>query len=458
MRRSAAGYFLVINGQGFGPFPLQTLKQFRAAGIIDGSALAWQPRMLEPVALSQLLRSPPGRYPARPAPLAQRLMVLTAFVVLALLVALVVIVTPDRFKRWAVATGGSSQEPAESVAGEPSSPSHSPPITTAEPTTDRELASKTDRFQIRYHSSWPLGNDELLSLAVSTDSPFLAVGSAAAELIVWNYETQRRHWRANVDGKRVFGVGFSSDQRAVHAADGRKITKYHVANGLLIDQDYVISHDSAWFSDSGEFAAVYQNLNNTPSFAFYQLSPFRKLSETDSFVSVVAFSDQQAVYGAKTLYKRDFEYGVPAKQIADGGEFELGALAVTPVSNRLALGFERGNGSNIDSRVYLQNLISGTRVPLVLEHREYLHALAFSADGRYLASAGGGTLTDRHATRQGGDCDIRIWDLRSEQVVGQLSGLDSAARKLIWLNDHRTLVAIAYGSPTVYTWTLPLQE
>ncbi len=431
MRRSAAGYFLVINRQGFGPFQLETLKQLRAAGILDGSALTWQPRMLEPVALSQLLRSPPRRYPARPTPLAQRLMFLTACTVLASLVALVVVVTPARFARWAVVKPASSSWPAESIADAKTGSGNSLPAGTTELAAERETPSKSDRFQIRSHASWPLGNDELLSLAVSADARLVAVGTAAAELIVWDHETQRRQWRANVDGKRVYGVGFSSDQRAVYAADGGSITKYHVANGLLTDRNYVIRHDKAWFSESGEFAAVYENRDNSPSLAFYQLSPFRKLAETDDFVSAVVFADRRAIFGAKDLFIRNFDDASPARRISDGGEFELGAIAVTTVSNRLALGFERGNGSNIDSRIYLHHLVSGTRIPLDLEHQGYLHALAFSADGRYLASGGGGTLADRRATRGGGDCDVRVWDLWTEQVIGQLSGIDTAAQTCV---------------------------
>ncbi len=88
-----------------------------------------------------------------------------------------------------------------------------------------------------------------------------------------------------------------------------------------------------------------------------------------------------------------------------------------------------------------------TKLPKV--HSEMINNLAFSADGRLLASAGGG--------RFGGDTRIQLWDIATEKQIGVLEG-HMAATQSITFNPDSKLLASGSNDKTLRLWSVSEQH
>jgi WD40 repeat protein len=79
------------------------------------------------------------------------------------------------------------------------------------------------------------------------------------------------------------------------------------------------------------------------------------------------------------------------------------------------------------------------------------YGLAFSSDGRRLASGGGGSDDDWMGHNNGADNSVRIWDLRSGDELQRLSGHTAAVRAVDFTPDGKFLISGGADS-TVRVW------
>ena len=74
------------------------------------------------------------------------------------------------------------------------------------------------------------------------------------------------------------------------------------------------------------------------------------------------------------------------------------------------------------------------------EHKDIVWAVAFSPDGRFLASGGGGQEMNGNWT-EGSDFSIRIWNMKDGSLHKKLDGHKNAITSIAWFADSSRLVS-----------------
>ncbi|MFN0018299.1 MAG: WD40 repeat domain-containing protein [Pirellulaceae bacterium] len=86
------------------------------------------------------------------------------------------------------------------------------------------------------------------------------------------------------------------------------------------------------------------------------------------------------------------------------------------------------------------------------EHKDIVWAVAFSPDGRYLASGGGG-LEMNGTWTEGSDFSVRIWSLKDGSLHKKLDGHKNAITALAWFADSSRLVSSSSDN-TAKIWSV----
>jgi WD40 repeat protein len=109
------------------------------------------------------------------------------------------------------------------------------------------------------------------------------------------------------------------------------------------------------------------------------------------------------------------------------------SFAATPDLSLAAYGLEEGRFRVIDLR-------DGKELWTVVASKQYLTALAFSPDGKTLASAGGY-----------GESEIRLWEVATGKEIGRLEGHKAWVGSLVFWPDGKKL-ASSSADQTIRTW------
>lgn len=143
-------------------------------------------------------------------------------------------------------------------------------------------------------------------------------------------------------------------------------------------------------------------------------------------VGELAEGDQYGWSGALAIW--DAGSGLRQVRIRDGGHF-----AISPDGSVLATGS------------WLYRTATGEQIRRYTTRSGFVHSLAFSPDGRWLAAG----WTDNGTSQT----EIVVWDTNSWQEVAQLSGHAAEVTQLVFSPDGRQLVSTSYDR-TVRVWRL----
>jgi eukaryotic-like serine/threonine-protein kinase len=252
---------------------------------------------------------------------------------------------------------------------------------------------------------------EISSLAISPDGQFLAVGAfRQGGLSVWDPRTRRELFR------------LADDEDALQAA-------FSPTEPLLA---------FAGVSSSGQ-QQVTLHLFNTAARRMIATLPL------DRRCTGLAFSRD-----GKTLVTISFEGHLTVWRVSDGTQ-----LASYP-SRQAFAGYHSGFAASPDLRFAAYG-IDGGRISVIDLHddrelwsaagtknnTQYISALAFSPDGKILASGSGYSASE-----------IRLWDIATGKQIGQLDGHGSWITSLVFWPDGKKL-ASSSGDQTVRIWDVP---
>jgi RNA polymerase sigma factor (sigma-70 family) len=121
-------------------------------------------------------------------------------------------------------------------------------------------------------------------------------------------------------------------------------------------------------------------------------------------------------------------------------------VALSPDGRYLATGGLVSNmrGSEPDPQIHLWELASGQKVATLEGHKESTRGLAFSPDGRWLASCSGGYRTSNDQT-------VRVWDVATGREVCRFEGHLGAVNAVAFTPDGRSVVS-GSDDATVLIW------
>ncbi len=105
-----------------------------------------------------------------------------------------------------------------------------------------------------------------------------------------------------------------------------------------------------------------------------------------------------------------------------------------------------GSHGSDGGRLRVVDLHNGKELWTAPASKEYIAALAFSADGRTLASAAGFA-----------ESDIRLWDVATGKQIGLLTGHSSWVSSIVFWPDGKRL-ASSSGDQTLRTWDVTSQQ
>jgi WD40 repeat protein/serine/threonine protein kinase len=270
--------------------------------------------------------------------------------------------------------------------------------------------------RLRYGSLPPLRHSSCMcGLAMSRDGGLLAAGGSDGWVKLWNTQTWDEVRKFRAHGQHIHRVAFSPDGRqlATTSWDGT-VKMWEVATGRWL---YTLEHRE----DAGD---------EVGSVVFSPDSP------KGSWIASAGF-EAVKIWDAAT---GEFQRKLP-------GPFAWQSLAISPDGRRLAV------SNNLDQTVQLWDT-SGRIAdwtpcgdPLG-PHAALVIGLAFSADGAQLAAACGQFMWT------GGPGEVAIWDVASRQRVHSLRGHVSGAFAVAFTPDGRYVASGGVEDAQIKLWDL----
>jgi WD40 repeat protein/Flp pilus assembly protein TadD len=309
-----------------------------------------------------------------------------------------------------------------------------------------------DRMMFHGHTA------RVSSLMISPDGSLLATGSYDGTVRLWDLATGRQ--RATLAGHegKVWSVAFSPDGKTIASGSGDGTVRlWDVAAGKEMHKLKSGREDvrSVAFSPDGKVLAAGGGTHSS--------------TETNS--NLRWKKGQVKLWDAATLQE--------LRTLQPGGDSAVACMAFSPDSKTLAAGVTHG------SRTVLFDVAGGKEQDSVRFAAGWIHAVAFSPDGKHLAIASADhtvriwdtvgkyiRATLHGHTEQGfslsfssdskllasggGDGLVKLWDVASNRETAVLKGHRGSVNGVSFSRDGRTLVSGA-DDGLAYLWDLTLR-
>ncbi len=247
---------------------------------------------------------------------------------------------------------------------------------------------------------------EVFTVAYSADGKLLASGSNR-EVKVWDALTGKEVFTYPIKGQNVYGLAFSPDGKRLAVGISRVVKLLETAKGTELGSATVgnfFLFRMAFSPDGKRLALAGGNLQGTGEV---------RLCEADTCKEIFAHRQDQAVLNVA--------FSADGRLLASVGGSTNGSKAGT---------------------VIVWDAVTGRQRHRLVGHSDTIYGVAFSPDGRRLATGSGGS---RGSTKPG---TVKTWELATGKELAQLGGHNGPIFGVVFSPDGRRL-ATASGDRTV---------
>jgi RNA polymerase sigma factor (sigma-70 family) len=231
----------------------------------------------------------------------------------------------------------------------------------------------------------------------------------------------------SADGEHAFTGSQDGVARRWHLAQGREVNRYRVAG--------------KWCRFVGELpGGQLVTVDNTGLVQFWDVA---KAEEIRRFETGVAWTSamtlspdgKHAILGGWDAVVFDLETGRKVRTL-HGHQNELTEISFSPDGTKVLT-------CSMDGTVRLWDYQTGQPLGTLLSQDEFVFGAAFSKDGRYVASGGGGRKEGKEFAG-GTDHDIRVLELPAPEQIAA-AATPTVNPRLLWAGLLGTAVVVALG-------------
>ena len=298
----------------------------------------------------------------------------------------------------------------------------------------RHFASQLDMASVVLQQDGPAG-----VLAFSSDGQTLCAQAWASTLRIWDTATGRQRHVFSMPGEHFTKLALSPDAgRLVASTDAGRVRIWNLASGEATDTQIPPRAGLQWsliYSTDGQYVIAYEPYATDLYILDGSSGRVRTKLALPKPPVAVGSAGQRLVVAHDESLLRIFE--IPsgkelARRTAMRPSRDL-AFVLSPDGKRLAYG-----ANYPDSAVYLWDLEACRCIARMPGHQNVVWAVAFSPDGRRLASASA-------------DETVRLWDGLTGAFIATLTGHARPVMAVAFSPDSRYL-ASASVDQTVHLW------
>jgi dipeptidyl aminopeptidase/acylaminoacyl peptidase len=115
---------------------------------------------------------------------------------------------------------------------------------------------------------------------------------------------------------------------------------------------------------------------------------------------------------------------------------------------------EKGFSAGKDNTIRLWDVSTGRERQRFLGHENFVYGVAFSPDGRWVLSGGGGTIEGHNNWQRGTDMSLRLWDVGSGREVHRFTGHSAPVKSVAFSPDGKFALSGSEDG-TARVWRLP---